>query len=187
MGSDGDIVKIVVEGKLAVTNDTKLYQEGLEEYPVSAVLVENVFMFLWIAVGTFLCWIFLPIVAWIYLLFGLIMVLWVMRILVCKSCYYHGKRCHTGWGKLSAIYCQQGELGDFGSGIGGAIIPIFYGSMVLLPLILGVISIIQGSSLLKISMVLTFLFIAIMSSVVLRKKTCAVCKMKHICPGCAAK
>lgn len=164
-----------------------LFQEGPEKYPVSTVLIENLFMFLWIAVGTFLCWIFAPLVAWIYLAFGLTMVLCVMRILVCKNCYYHGKLCHIGWGKLSALYCRQGELNKFGCGIGGSIIPIFYGSMALLPLILGVISIIKAFSLINTGMAIIFLFIVAVSSVTLRKKSCAICKMKNMCPGCAAK
>jgi len=167
--------------------EKKLFHEGLEEYSISTVFIENLFMFLWIAVGTFLCWIFIPLIAYIYLAFGLIMVLYVMRMLVCKNCYYYDKHCHTGWGKLSAVYCRQGEMNDFGRGISGAIIPIFYGLMALLPLILGGISIVQIFSLIKIGMAIVFLFLVVMSSVTLRKKSCIICKMKNICPGCAAK
>jgi hypothetical protein len=115
------------------------------------------------------------------------MVLYVMRILVCRNCFYYNKRCHTGWGKLSAIYCQQGELNDFGRGIGGAIIPIFYGLMALVPFVLAVISMIQHFSIIIMSLAIVFLFIVVMSSVVLRKKSCVTCQMKHICPGSAAR
>ncbi len=165
----------------------ELFQDGYEEYPISTVLIENLFIFLWIAVGSFLCWIFMPLIAWIFLAFGLIMVLYVMRLFVCKNCYYHNKRCHTGWGKLSAIYCRQGELSDFCRGIGGILIPVFYGLIALLPLILGIISSVQSFSIIKISMIIVFLFIIVMSSVILRKKSCITCKMKSICPGSAAK
>jgi len=167
-----------------VTKEEKeLFQKGLDEYPISTVFVENLFMFLWITVGAFLCWIVVPVVGWVYLAVGLLMILCVMRILVCKNCYYYGKRCHTGWGKLSAIYCQQGELSHFG----GAIVPIFYGSMALFPLVLGIISIVKVFTLIKVCMVIIFLFIIVMSSFTLRKKSCTICKMKNMCPGCNVK
>ena len=165
----------------------EIFENGLDEYPISTVFIENLFMFLWIAIGAFLCWMLVPLIGWIYLIFELTMVLFVMRILVCKHCYYHGKLCHTGWGKLSAIYCQQGELSHFGCGIGGAIIPIFYGAMALLPLIFGIISIINTYSFFKICIIIIFLFVVVMSSFTLRKRSCEICKMKNMCPGSAAK
>ncbi len=164
----------------------ELFQEGREEFPVSTMVVENLFIFLWMTLGAFLCWQFEPLVGWIYLAFGFTMVLVVMRILVCKNCYYHGKRCHTGWGKLSALYCEQGEVERFGCGAGGAIVPMFYGSMALLPLVLGTITTVKAFTLIKIIQLAVFLFIVVMSSFTLRKKACAVCKMKNICPGSAA-
>ena len=164
-----------------------MFTDGLDKFPISTVFVENLFMLLWIVTGTFICWISVPLIGWIYLTFGLSMVLCIMRILVCKNCYYHGKLCHTGWGKLSAIYCKQGELNHFGCGVSGKIIPIFYGSMALLPLIIGIISIINNFSVFRICILILFLFVVVMSSFTLRKKSCEICKMKLICPGSAAK
>ena len=167
--------------------EIELFQNGLDEYPISTVIIENLFIFLWIAAGTFLCWVFVPVIGWIYLGFGLMMVLFVMRILVCKNCYYHGKRCHTGWGKLSAIYCEQGELNHFCCGIGGAIVPLFYGSMALLPLILAVLSMVKAFSLITMFTTMVFIFIVVTGSFTFRKKACVVCKMRIMCPGYAEK
>lgn len=164
-----------------------LFEDGLEEYPKASVFIENIFMFLWIAFGSFLCWMFIPLIGWIYLGFGLVMVLFVMRILVCKNCYYHGERCHIGWGKLSASYCNRGDLNHFGKGIGGIIVPIFYASIALFPLIFGTISLIREFSLIKVCILMTYLLIFMTSSFIQRKKACSLCKMKNICPGSAAK
>ncbi len=166
---------------------TETLAKGLDEYPISTVIVENLFVFLWIAVGAYLCWKLVPMIGWIYLAFGLAMVLCVMRVLVCKNCYYHGKLCHTGWGKLSALYCRQGELSQFCCGFAGTIIPLFYGSMTLFPLILGTISIVKAFSLFGLCTIVVFLFIAVMSSYILRKRSCTVCRMRNMCPGSAAK
>lgn len=164
-----------------------IYEQGLEQYSIGTIVTENVFMALWLAIGAYLCWLLMPLIGWIYLGFGLTMVLFVMRILVCGKCYYHGKRCHTGWGKLSALYCKQGDVKDFGKGISGAIIPLFYGLMALIPLVTGIIATIKNFTFITLVVIVVFLFVVVMSSFTLRKKSCAQCKMKHLCPGCAAK
>ncbi|MBU1535442.1 hypothetical protein KKF84_08975 [Myxococcota bacterium] len=170
-----------------VQKKKELYHEGLEEYPRATVFIENLLFVLWLGVGAFLCWTFLPLIAWIYLGFGVTMMLFVMRIAVCKNCYYHNKRCHTGWGKLSALYCRHGEITNFCRGVAGALIPAFYGSIALVPMVLGVIAMVKQFSVVKLSAFIVFLFIITMSSVILRKKSCDTCKMKLICPGSATK
>ncbi len=163
--------------------ESKLFDGGLEEYPISTVIIENTLMLLWLLIGSYLCGTISPLTGWIYLGFGLSMVLVVMRILVCGNCYYHGKICHTGWGKLSALYCKQGDIRQFGCGAGGAIVPGFYGSMALLPVVLGIISLVQSFSILNLAIMLSFIVIVILSSHTFRKKACVQCKMKDICPG----
>ena len=170
-----------------VEEKKEIFEQGLDEYPMSIVIIENLFIFLWLVVGTILCRAFSQLAGWLYLAFGLIMVLVVMRILVCKNCYYHGKQCHTGWGKLSAVYCKQGELNRFGCGIDGVTPPIFYGLMALAPLIFGIISMVQSFLISTMIVLIIFLLIVVISSFVLRKKACAICKMKNLCPGSAAK
>ncbi|KQC14663.1 MAG: hypothetical protein APR63_05385 [Desulfuromonas sp. SDB] len=164
-----------------------LFEGGLEQYSTFDVLVDNLLIFLWIFTGGYVCWLFMPVIGWIYLGFGLIMVLGILRVIVCQNCYYHGKKCHSAWGKLSAMYCRQGDYYKFGAGIIGPVILTFWGSMALVPLILGVISIIQNFSLFKIVMMVTFFIIVLLSAVILRKNTCSKCKMKYLCPGSASK
>lgn len=163
--------------------EVKLFNEGLEEFPVSTIILENTTLLLWILAGSYLCYVFMPIIAYTYLAYGLSMVLVIMRILVCKNCYYHGKKCHTGWGKLSALYTKKGKIEKFGCGAGGAVIPVFYGSMALLPLILAVIVLINNFSIATLITLLVFLPIVYLSSTGFRKKACVQCKMKEICPG----
>jgi hypothetical protein len=126
------------------TDKPKLFNNGFEKYPITTVLLENSLMLIWILTGAYLCALISPTVGWVYLAFGLSMVLVIMRILVCRNCYYYSKRCHTGWGKLSAMYCKPGNISRFGCGAAGAVIPIFYSSMALIPLILGIISFVKS-------------------------------------------
>lgn len=164
-------------------NESKLFNAGLEQFPLSTIVLENTILLLWILTGSYLCYAFMPVVGYAYLTYGFSMVLVIMRIMVCKNCYYHGKRCHTGWGKLSALYTKKGEITKFGCGAGGAIIPVFYGSMALLPLVLAIIELISNFSITTLITLLAFLPIVYLSSAGMRKKACVQCKMKEICPG----
>jgi len=89
--------------------EIKIYEQGLEEYPKTSAVIGNLFMILWIALGAVACWLFYPLIAWIYLAFAVIMVFVVLRKLVCPNCYYYDKWCNIGWGKLCALFFKKGD------------------------------------------------------------------------------
>ena len=167
--------------------EIKIYAPGSEEYPKSGVIIGNLFMILWIALGTVACWFFYPLVGWIYLVFAILMVFVVLRKLVCPNCYYYDKWCNTGWGKLCALFFKKGDIEKFSTSPGIRIAPLVYGSFTLIPLILLVISMFKGFSLLKLSVIVLLVLIGFYSGTISRKKTCAKCKMRLICPGSAIK
>ena len=113
----------------------KLYQEGLEEYPKSGVVPGNLLMVAWVAAGTIGCWFLNPIIAWIYLAFALMMVYLVLRRLVCRSCYYHDRRCALGWGKLAALICKREDISKFSTGVGLKLAPMTYGLLSPVPVV----------------------------------------------------
>ena len=85
-------------------DEPEFYEAGLEEHPKSTIIFGNLVMLIWFALGAISCWFFIPLIAWIYLAFAIIMVGIVLRKIVCTNCYYYGKWCHIGWGKLSACF-----------------------------------------------------------------------------------
>jgi len=170
-------------------NKIKIYKQGLEEYPKSSIILGNVLMLLWIVLGTLCCWFFHPVVAWIYLVFAIVMVFVALRKLVCTDCYYYDKWCCIGWGKLSALFFKKGEIEKFPNTLGLKIAPLTYGLLSLIPLILISISLIQKFTFFffKIVILLLLLLISFYSGTVGRKKSCAKCKMRLICPGSVVK
>ena len=167
--------------------ETKLYEQGLEEYPPAQAIFGNVVMIIWIALGAIACWFFFPLLGFIYLIFALVMVFVVLRKLVCPNCYYHGKCCHIGWGKLSSLLFKKGNIEDFPNSIGLKSAPLTYGLLTLIPLILVIISIFQEFLISKVIILVILLAISFYSGTVGRKKACVVCKMRLICPGAAVK
>lgn len=166
-------------------NKMTLYEDGLEKYPKSTIFIENLTLFIWIILGATACWYFNSVIALLYIFFALSMIIFVMRKLVCTRCYYYGKWCHVGWGKISALFFKKGNEEEFQSCTGLKIAPVFFVLLALIPVILVIISSIKSFLLIKIIILLTLLIVVIFSSVILRKKSCALCKMKSICPGSA--
>lgn len=168
-------------------NEVKIYEQGLEEYSKGRIIFGNFMMAVWIVLGTIACWLFYPLVAWIYPGFALVMVGIVLRKLVCTNCYYYDKWCHIGWGKLAALMFKKGNIEDFSTSLGQKVAPPTYGILSLIPLVLVVISIIQEFTTLKIVILVLLLAVSFYSGTIGRKKACAECKMRLICPGCAVK
>ncbi|MCJ7745944.1 MAG: hypothetical protein MUP40_06630 [Actinobacteria bacterium] len=162
-------------------------EEGLEEYPKVGILLGNLVMVVWIALGTIACYFFNHIVAWVYLGVAVTMVFVVLRRLICTNCYYYGRWCPTGWGKLSALLFKKGDIEKFGESLGLKLAPATYGLLTLTPLVLGTISAVQHFSAMKPVVLAAILIIGFYSGYIGRKKACAQCKMKLCCPGSVAK
>ena len=167
--------------------DIDLHEPGLEQYPKSGAIIGNLVMAGWIALGTIACWFLSPMVAWIYLAIGVSMVWVVLRRLVCVNCYYYGKWCATGWGKLAAVFFKQGSIDKFSTSIGVKIAPIVYGLLSVIPIIVLIVAMISLVSAPRIVVLVLLIGISAYSAVINRKKTCAKCKMRLICPGCAVR
>ena len=165
----------------------RLYERGIEESPISQIIFGNIMMLGWIALGTISCWFIQPVISWLYLSIALVMVFIVLRKLVCTNCYYYGKRCLVGWGKLSAMFFSQGNIERFSTCVGTKVAPLTYGLLTLIPLVLCIVAIVQQVTPAKIVVLVLLLAISAYSGSIGRKRSCAKCKMKLICPGAASK
>jgi len=70
----------------------------------SRLTAGNLFVFLWILVGTIACWSVNPLAGWIFLAFSAISVYVIMRALVCPNACYFCQTCTKGFTKLSIIF-----------------------------------------------------------------------------------
>ncbi|HEY49957.1 MAG TPA: hypothetical protein G4O13_07925 [Dehalococcoidia bacterium] len=167
--------------------EVQLYEQGLEKSPKSTVILGNLMMMLWVGLGTAACWLLYPLAAWIYLAIAMIMVYGVLRWLVCTNCYYYGKWCPIGWGKLCALFFRQGSIDKFGTGIGVKLAPMTYGLLSLAPLVLVIIALVRDFTVPKLVILILLLLVSMYSGSIGRKKSCAHCKMRLACPGSAVK
>lgn len=165
--------------------EPKLYNGGLEEYSKVDIILENSALIIWIVLGAIALSFFSQIIAIVYVLAALVMIVFVLRKLLCTNCYYYGKWCHVGWGKLAALFFKKGDINKFNTGIGQTLAPATYGLLAIIPIIAIIASVIQEFSALKIGIFLGILLVSGYSGAISRKKSCSMCKMKLNCKGCA--
>jgi len=166
-------------------NEIKIYDQGIENYSNTNVVLNNLIMILWITLGTIGCWFFNPLIGWIYITVAVIMIYIVLRKLLCINCYYYNKSCGMGWGKLSALFFKEGNIEKFKYSLGLKLAPLTYGLLTIIPLVLLIISMIFQFDIFKLIVLILLLLVAFYSGGISRKKGCRKCKMRLICPGCA--
>ncbi len=166
---------------------TRINEAGLEAYPKGPMILGNLVMVLWFILGAAACWFFSPLLGAIYFIVAVLLVYVLLRKVVCPNCYYYDKWCGLGWGKLSAKMFKKGTIDDFPKSIGLRLAPAVYGVLMIVPMIILVVSLIQGFSLYKILVMALLLLISFYSGGIGKKAACSRCKMNVICPGSTVK
>jgi len=172
---------------VSMKKNARIYEQGSESYPKKDIIFYNLMMILWVALGMVACWFFSPFIAWIYLIYAVVVIGVVLRIWVCPDCYYHGKWCFKGWGKLSGMFVEKGSVDNFNKNIGVKLAPVAYGLLSLIPTISILATINLGAVALKIVVLVLLLLISYYNAVVGKKRACIKCKMRSICPGSVVK
>ncbi len=158
-----------------------------ENYPLWWVMVQNLLFviyftsaFLGMAGVSLLGF---PIVSISYVLFVIVMLLFVLRKHLCTNCYYYGKVCNTGWGKLAALLFEK-ESGNYKLGV--KLAGITWGLITVIPILVMIILLIMNFSM---ELLITFVLFLVLTPVVMlyHKRSCFHCKMKYQCPATMAK
>ena len=164
----------------------KLFQEGKESFPAWWIVLENIGFILNWGIGFVLLLPFkynsVSIVSWCYLVI-LAIVQISLKKYNCSNCYYYGKWCHLGWGKLTCLLFKE----DSGNPEIGMKLAISY--ILQLPVILIaalVAGFLYGFNLISVLLLIVFVVLNLLQGTILRKKGCAVCKARFICKGSAA-
>ena len=171
-------------------SELKIYEQGCEQFGLASIIFGNLAMLVWIGLGTACCWFFQffhHIAAWAYLGVAVLMVFVVLRRVVCVNCYYYGKRCPIGWGKLAALMFKQGSMDKFATSIGVKLAPATYGLLSLIPIGFCIAAMVQDFEVAQAVVLALLVAISAYSGATSRKKSCVNCKMRYACPGCAVK
>jgi hypothetical protein len=155
-----------------------------EDYPLRIVFFSNLVSLLIYLIGAFI--IYQIGLAWLILYFIFIGIL-EFRLISrhCVNCYYYGRVCAFGKGKICSIFFEQGDLNEFCRQqlTWKDIAPDFMVSLI--PAVIGIILLIKDFSLLLLSLVISLFVLTFAGNAMVRGKfACRFCKQGQI--GCPA-
>ncbi|MFC1771151.1 hypothetical protein ACFLZV_04605 [Candidatus Margulisiibacteriota bacterium] len=156
-----------------------------EQYPIFFVIIANLVDFIIYAAGIFVLLKF----HWILVVIYIIYILFLYYRLFsssCVHCYYYGKLCAFGRGKLCSFFFKKGDPNKFLTMkiTWKSIIPDFL--VFLIPMLFGIIKLIQDFNwLLLFIIVFAFGFVGFLGNAIVRGSyACKYCKQREL--GCPA-
>ena len=155
-----------------------------KEFPLRIVLICNAVNIAIYTIGAYL----LALLGMVYLILYLIYCLYIeARVLKlsCRDCYYFGKLCAFGKGKICSWLFKRGTPERFtAKGISWKdIVPDFLVSVI--PLAVGIFLLVRDFSWMKLSLVLVLLVLSFPGTAFVRGEiSCKFCKQREI--GCPA-
>ena len=158
--------------------------KAFENYPCRIVFLSNLVSFAIYAIGAFIMFQLGPIWMLIYLLYCAVL---EMRLIKnhCVSCYYYGKYCAFGKGKISSLLFKKGDSARFikTEMTWKNIIPDFLVSLI--PLIAGIVLLILRFDWLMLLLIILLVILTTSGNGFIRSSfACKFCKQKEI--GCPA-
>jgi hypothetical protein len=108
-----------------------------------------------------------------------IMLIFVLRKHLCTNCYYYGKWCHSGWGKLASLMFKKNS-GSWKFGI--KLARFTWAVLMILPIIGMIVVIITSKAYLEKELSLLTIFLILGSyQFSLHIRDCSKCKMRAAC------
>ncbi|HEY4787304.1 MAG TPA: hypothetical protein VIH57_14695 [Bacteroidales bacterium] len=155
-----------------------------ENYPLWIVILSNLNTLGIYALGIVIMLQAGGIVSLLYLVYVLLLEFRLIRY-HCTSCYYFGKTCGFGQGRLSALFFKKGDISKFCNKT------MFWKDMIpdllisLIPLITGIVLLIVKFNLLLLFAILLVIALTTQGNAYIRGKlTCNYCKQRDL--GCPA-
>lgn len=159
-------------------------EKSYENYPLWILLVSNLFSLIVYALGAFLMYL---LGFWLLVAYLLFIAFLEFRLLQghCVDCYYYGKSCAFGKGRLSCLFFKKGDPNKFACMkiTWKDILPDFLVSLI--PMAVGVILLLREFNWLVLAaIVLLAVFGFIGSAFVRGSLACKYCKQREL--GCPA-
>jgi hypothetical protein len=155
-----------------------------ENYPTLIVIISNLVSFLIYAIGLIILYRLSIILVMGYVIFILILEL---RLLSghCVDCYYYGKTCAFGKGRLSSLFFQKGNPEQFNLKkiTWKDIVPDFL--VFIVPVLAGILILIQDFIWIVLILIIALFFLGFLGTALVRGQlACRFCKQRKI--GCPA-
>jgi len=158
--------------------------KGYENYPKWIVLLSNLVSLAIIGLGFYILMRLSIIVSFVYLLFVLVQEYRLIRK-HCVNCYYWGKTCGFGQGRISALFFKKGDTSKFceRNMTWKDMIPDLLISLI--PILAGIVLLIVQFDIYLLATIVLLAFLTTSGNGFIRGKlTCKYCKQREL--GCPA-
>jgi len=157
--------------------------KSYENYPCWGILISNLLEVIIYFIGAFILYQLGLIWMFFYLIYILILQIMVLKK-SCVNCYYYGKYCAFGKGKLASLFFKKGSKNFCQRKVTWKdIIPDFLVSII--PIIVGIVILIINFSWLILGLIMLLILFSFTGTGLVRGKiACKYCKQREI--GCPA-
>ena len=149
-------------------------------YPKPVILIRWIILGAAFGLGIYFFWNIHSFLGLAYVIYSLVALTLILPLSRCISCYYHGKACNTGWGRVAAYLFPKGDESKY---VENYTYNIFLHLLWILPLLVSLAQLARRRSLLALILFGAYLLILLLERIILKKLACARCHQREFCPA----
>jgi hypothetical protein len=155
----------------------------LECYPLRIVCISASLTIISYLAGAFIIYFFNPVLSAFYLILAALTLVVSMK-LRCTHCYYFGKFCNFGLGKLAKFFFRKGEPSEFRNHKKVIITAILSFGTMLIPVFIGILMLVTDMTISNLGLLLGYILIGIAPNFLVRGNFCDKCMQGQLgCPS----
>ncbi len=151
-----------------------------ESYPGWVIVIRWIILGTIFTLGVYILWGINEVLGLFYVIYSLAALTLVLPLSRCASCFYHGRACNTGWGRVAAYLFPKGDESKYVENYGYSILLHL---LWLIPLLGGLLQLARSRSLLALCILAAYLFLLLVEKIVLKKLACVRCHQREFCPA----
>lgn len=151
-----------------------------ENYPKHIIIIRWIILLSAFALGIYVLHEIHEILAIIYILYSVIALTLILPLSRCVSCFYYGKFCNTGWGKIAAYLFRKGDESKY---VDHYNYTIFLHLLWLVPLLAASLQLVRERDVFVAVILVAYLFILFVEKIILKKICCKRCHLREFCPA----
>ncbi len=151
-----------------------------DSYPKPVIIIRWIVLAIAFILGIYILWGIKDVVGLAYVIYSLAALTLILPLSRCASCFYHGKACNTGWGKVAAYLFPKGDESKY---VDNYSYSIFLHLLWLIPLLGALFRLIRSRNVLTLSLFAGYVLVLLLEKIVLKKLGCVKCHQREFCPA----
>lgn len=151
-----------------------------ESYPKYIIVIRWIILLLAFALGIYILLELHHTLAILYIIYSVIALTLILPLSRCVSCFYYGKFCNTGWGKIAAYLFKKGDEARY---VDNYNYVIFLHLLWLIPLLAVFLQLVRGRNIWVLVIFVAYILVLLVEKIVLKKLCCKRCHQREFCPA----